>query len=414
MRLLVAMLLLIAGGHAARAGGPPSIEVDARPAETTVRVTLPRPFPGPARLLALADPPRLAVDLPGGSAARGAAAGGGLLKAVRVAQFDPQTVRLVLDLAGPADLVSARRLGPASLELRLRPAPAPAFAKRVQRGGQPLVLEPAPAAGGQAPPAALVDLAEIERLLAEEDMQLAAAAAAEASANPRRARGRRPLVVIDPGHGGRDTGAVSVHGRYEKDFTLAVALEARRAIAERGGIDVRLTRTDDRFLTLAERVRIAREAGADLFLSIHADSAPNALARGASVYTLSEVASDQEAARLARRENQADMPLGLDLSGASTETVPILVDLGKRQALNASAEFAQLLQRHLAARAIGFRSEFHRFAGFQVLRNLSVPAVLLEAGFLSNAEDSRMLFEPETRARLAEGIADAVRAWLLP
>lgn len=402
--LVLLALLSIHSVHAREAARPEraaSLAISSEGDVVVVRLALARPFEGPVRAVALTEPLRLAFDIAGAATARTEAAGAGPVQAARMAQFDPATVRLVLDLASPLALVSATRSGPSALELRLQPTSAGSYAAAVRRGRVAVALA-APA--GPQPR----ELAEIERLLAEEDRQLAAASAA------RRARGRRPLVVIDAGHGGKDTGAVSVHGRLEKDFTLAVALAARRAIEQRGGIDIRLTRADDRFLSLAERVRIAREAGADLFISIHADSAPNALARGASVYTLSELASDREAARLARRENRADLIAGVDLSDQDSEVVPILVDLGRRESMNQSAGFAQLLQQRLAARGIAFRSEFHRFAGFHVLRNLGVPAVLLESGYLSNEEDSRALFERETQERIAEGIADAVRAWLLP
>jgi N-acetylmuramoyl-L-alanine amidase len=370
------------------------------------RISVSRAPEGGLRALALTAPDRLALDIAGASAARREAPGAGRVKAARVAQFDPETVRLVFDLDAPMAIAAASLADAGTLEVRLKPVAPAAFAALARRGRQAIAL--APAAGVAPLPEAPSqrELDEVERLLATEDRQRAQ----EAARRPKRAR---PLVVIDAGHGGKDVGAISVHGRFEKDFTLAVALAARRAIERKGGVEVRLTRSDDRFLSLAERVRIAREAGADLFLSIHADSAPNREARGASVYTLSEVASDREAARLARRENRADMIAGADFSDQESDIVPILVDLGRRDSMNASAEFAQSLQARMAARGIGFRSQFHRFAGFQVLRNLGVPAVLLESGYLSNEEDSRLLFEARTQQAIADGIAEAVTAWLL-
>ncbi len=402
--LLALLLLLLGAPLAAQTARILDLVLAAEGDAVIARLALSGPPEGGMRALALRDPDRLAIDIAGAAAVRREAAGAGGVRAARAGQFDPQTVRLVFDLARPMEIVAAHQPEPHTLEVRLRPVSAAAFAALARRGRVALAPGPGAAAPPPMPPSDR-ELAEVEALLAAEDRQRAEAAARQ----PRRAK---PLVVIDAGHGGRDVGAISVHGRYEKDFTLAVARAAQRAIERRGGIEVRLTRADDRFLTLGERVRIAREAGADLFLSIHADSAPNALARGASVYTLSEVASDREAARLARRENRADMIAGADFSGQDSEVVPILLDLGKRDSMNASAGFAQLLQTHLAARGVGFRSEFHRFAGFQVLRNLGVPAVLLESGYLSNEEDSRLLFERRTQEAFAEGIADAVRAWL--
>jgi N-acetylmuramoyl-L-alanine amidase len=407
MRWLCAALLLVfampAYAQLAVAG---ALTLSSEGNDVVARLALSRPPGGQVRTLALAEPARLAVDIGGASSERREVAGAGRVRAARIAQFDPQTVRMVFDLERPMQVAAVRLVEPRLLEVRLAPATPAAFTS-LARSGRQLVTVGDAATGTPAAATTEAEMAEIEALLASEDRTRAVAAARQ----PRRAR---PLVVIDAGHGGRDVGAISVHGRYEKDFTLAVALAAERAIRRRGGIDVRLTRADDRFLTLGERVRIAREAGADLFISVHADSAPNAQARGATVYTLSEVASDREAARLARRENRADMLAGIDLTDQDSEVVPILLDLGKRESMNASAEFAQLLQARMASRGVGFRTEFHRFAGFQVLRNLGVPAVLLESGYLSNEEDSRILFERRTQTAIAEGIADAVRAWLVP
>lgn len=408
IRLLLLLLLLAAPLPAqAQLAVAGALTLAADGEAVVARLALSRPPTGPVRTLALAEPARLAVDIGGTSAQRREVAGVGRVRAARIAQFAPDTVRMVFDLDRLMRVESVRLAEPGLLEVRLLPATAAAFSALTRSGRQAVAMDDGTRPPAPAPAPSAAELAEIEALLASEDRTRAVAAA-------RQPRKTRPLVVIDAGHGGRDVGAISVHGRFEKDFTLAVALAAERAIRRRGGVEVRLTRSDDRFLTLAERVRIARDSGADLFISIHADSAPNALARGATVYTLSEVASDREAARLARRENRADMLAGVDLSDQDSEVVPILLDLGKRDSMNASAEFAQLLQSRMAARGVGFRTEFHRFAGFQVLRNLGVPAVLLESGYLSNEEDSRILFERGTQTAIAEGIADAVGAWLVP
>jgi len=227
---------------------------------------------------------------------------------------------------------------------------------------------------------------------------------------PRRAR--KAIIVIDAGHGGHDPGAPAASGGVEKDVTLAIARAAKTAIEKRARekgvpVEVRLTREDDRFVTLGNRVRLARQWRADLFISIHADSAPNPLARGASVYTLSETASDREAARVAAKENRADLIAGVDLSGEDREVASILVDLGMRDSMNASADFAQLLQTRMEPEGVLFRTQFHRFANFQVLRNLGVAAVLLETGFLSNDEDARYLFSSRGQRAIANGIGDA-------
>jgi N-acetylmuramoyl-L-alanine amidase len=227
------------------------------------------------------------------------------------------------------------------------------------------------------------------------------------------ARTRKAVVVIDAGHGGHDPGAPAATGGVEKDATLAIARAAKAAIEKRAraegvAVEVRLTRDDDRFVTLGNRVKLARQWRADLFISIHADSAPNLLARGASVYTLSETASDKEAARVAAKENRSDLIAGVDLTGEDREVTSILVDLGMRDSMNASADFAQLLQKRMEPEGVPFRTQFHRFANFQVLRNLGVAAVLLETGFLSNEEDALYLFSSRGQRAIANGVADAV------
>jgi N-acetylmuramoyl-L-alanine amidase len=224
--------------------------------------------------------------------------------------------------------------------------------------------------------------------------------------------GTKPLVVIDAGHGGKDVGAISVDGRYEKDVTLSIARLTARALEKSGKVRVKLTRNDDRFIPLGGRVTIARNARADLFISIHADSAANPQARGASVYTLSAVASDAVAARLAARENKADIIGGVNLGVEAPEVGEIMIDLSRRATTNVSVAFAETLQETLSKR-IAFRGEFHHFAGFRVLKAPDVPSVLLETGYVSNEEDVDLLFSDSGRRRIAEGIAAAIERHLV-
>ncbi len=215
----------------------------------------------------------------------------------------------------------------------------------------------------------------------------------------------RPIVVIDPGHGGRDPGAVSVSGAItEKQLTLALARELRDRLAERGRVRVALTRDSDRYLTLEERAGVARGLGASLFVSLHMDSAPNPLARGASVYSLSDVASDAEAARFAAAENAGGIGAAADGSVRS-----MLSDLALRSHMTASADLASRLVRKSAAR-VEMRPEPHRFATFHVLRRAEAPAVLFEAGYVSNADDELLLRSPEHRAALVAGLAETIEA----
>lgn len=216
----------------------------------------------------------------------------------------------------------------------------------------------------------------------------------------------RPIIVLDPGHGGRDPGAKSVSGSTnEKDLTLTFARELRDELASRGRVRVAMTRDDDRYLTLDQRAEIARRLGASAYLSLHIDSAPNPLARGATVYSLSDVASDSEAARLADKENRDE---GLS-SVADGSVRGMLSDLALREQMNSSASLAERLVRKSAGR-YQLRPEPHRFADFRVLRHAEVPAVLFEAGYISNSDDEAMLLQPERRAQIVLALAQAIEA----
>ena len=220
---------------------------------------------------------------------------------------------------------------------------------------------------------------------------------------------RLPLVVIDAGHGGHDPGAISPHsGKREKDITLALARAIRADLLASGRVRVALTRADDRFLILEERFGIARRLKADLFISVHADAAETETASGASIYTLSEVASDREAARLAARENKANIINGVNLSAHSGDVSAILLDLTQRETMNVASDFARLLQRE-ASDEVKFRTTAHRFASFIVLKAPDTPSVLFETGFISNKDDAEFLASPAGQKKVARGVRDAVQ-----
>jgi N-acetylmuramoyl-L-alanine amidase len=217
----------------------------------------------------------------------------------------------------------------------------------------------------------------------------------------------RPIVLLDPGHGGRDPGAPAVSGSTtEKMLTLAMARELRDLLAKRGRVRVALTRDGDTYLTLDQRAALAERIGARLYLSLHMDSAPNPLARGATVYSLSVVASVAEAARLAAKENAAG---GGGLSGGDGSVAAMLGDLAYREQMSASAELAARMVRKAAGR-VPLRPEPHRFAAFHVLKKAQVPAVLFEAGYISNADDEVSLTTAAGRAPIVAALADAVEA----
>jgi len=219
-----------------------------------------------------------------------------------------------------------------------------------------------------------------------------------------------PLVVIDAGHGGHDPGSSSSGGdEQEKDVALKIAKAIRDELLESGKVRVALTRSDDRFLVLQERREIARRLHADLFISVHCDSAPNPAARGASIYTLSETSSDRVAAALAARENKADVINGIDLSRENNDVSSILIDLAQRETLNTSSTFAAELQRELSP-LIGLKPTFHKFAGLMVLKAPDVPSVLLETGYISNDDDLVLLTSEEYRRKIATGVRRAVEA----
>lgn len=312
---------------------------------------------------ALASPNRIAIHLPGAEwRPTRPLRPGGLIRAL---SWSADQHRLVLALAAPA------RLGPAQAEegrlvFDLRPAPQAEFAALAQRG----------------------------RALAEGMLRSTAGL---------------PLVVLDPGHGGRDPGAIGGGGTHEKRITLAAGLELKRRLEAGGRCRVMLTRSRDVFVPLAERIDMARRREAALFVSLHADSAPGA--RGASVYTLSETASDSLSEGLARRENQADRAGGLRLPSVPPEVQRILMSLVRQETQAGSARIARLAVQELGE-SVPLLPNSHRQAGFVVLKSPDTPSMLVEMGFLSDPRDEEALKRPEYRARVAQALTRAIEGWL--
>lgn len=224
---------------------------------------------------------------------------------------------------------------------------------------------------------------------------------------------RKRLVVIDAGHGGKDPGAIGVSGAKEKTITLYTAKRLKRAFLATGRYKVVMTRERDRIVPLRERIRIARAANADLFISLHADSIHKRAIRGAAVYTLSERASDHEAARLAKRENQSDEVAGIKIKNEDRQVQKILIDLAQRDTMNESAQYATMLIKSFSLSKIETLHRTHRFAGFVVLKAPDVPAVLVELGFLSNARDELLLRNSKHRAKLAAAIVRATDSYFI-
>jgi N-acetylmuramoyl-L-alanine amidase len=328
----------------------------------------------------LADPYRVVIDLPEleWKLAQGEARETeGLVERYRFGLFRPGNARLVLDLRQPAAVRQAFVLPPQDGQgyrfvLDLEVTDRSSFMGSVSTPPTPTPAQPA-------------------------DM---------APAPEKRDDGKR-TVVIDAGHGGVDPGTISVDGSYEKDVTLAMARALRDELNKRGRYNVVLTRDRDIFIQLGQRVEIGRRAKADLFISLHADSIKDRNIRGSTIYTLSETASDKEAAALASKENRADVLAGVDLGAESNVLTEILIDLMQRETMNYSVEFANLLVPSMDERVL-MRTNPHRFAGFRVLKAPDVPSVLVEMGYLSNSHDTKFLKSQKGRQEIAGAIASAV------
>ena len=217
----------------------------------------------------------------------------------------------------------------------------------------------------------------------------------------------KKVIIIDPGHGGPDSGTIGADGVYEKDIVLATALRLRSTLLTRG-YTVHMTRDSDVAVELKQRTRIGRAFKADLFISIHADSNPDPSVSGLSIYTLSERSSDKEAAALAKKENAADALSGVDLSGDNSAVAPILIDLAQRDTMNKSSRFAEVALSDLSGVTDILPRQPHRSAGFVVLKAADMPSVLVELGYLSNAHDAPQMQLDSWRARVARAIAAAV------
>jgi N-acetylmuramoyl-L-alanine amidase len=223
----------------------------------------------------------------------------------------------------------------------------------------------------------------------------------------------RPVLVLDAGHGGIDTGTRAPGGEMEKDIVLDLAKRLRDRIEKSGKYRVVMTRTDDTFIPLAERVDIARKVQASLFVSIHADSLPHREgdAQGATVYTLSDKASDPEAAKLAEEENRADVIAGIDLKSQPDDVAGILVDLAERETKTFSLQFAHKLVAELKG-VTRLHKDPIKSAGFRVLRAPDVPSALVELGYVSNKDDLKSLTSEAWREQTAASIAKAIDAYL--
>jgi N-acetylmuramoyl-L-alanine amidase len=353
------------------------------------------------RAFTLADPYRVVLDIPQVNfqlPPEAGVTGRGLVKAFRYGLVMPGGSRIVFDLTGPAKIAKSYVLEaangqPPRLVLEL---------EQVDRTGfvQSLAVESRPELR---PALADVKEAVVATPALSETRSIAAAPAAPDG---------RPVVVIDPGHGGADNGT-QAGGESEKDLVLGFGLALRDRIEKNGKYRVVMTREDDTFIPLADRVKIARNQSAALFVSIHADALPRGEgdAQGATIYTLSDKASDAEAERLAEAENKADAIGGVNLTEEPTEVADILIDLARRETRTFSNRFARVLMGEMKTAA---RMHKHplKSAGFKVLKAPDVPSVLVELGYVSNRQDLQSLLSETWRNRTSDSMAQVIETFL--
>ena len=379
------------------------------------------------QMFLLNEPMRLVIDLPPVEwrLSDVLTQSGGVVAGYRFGRFDPKTSRLVVDLAGPARVRQSGYALPQGrkahrLVLDLERVSASTFAAEAQPWASSGAMLRAAAAAPdldvsvEKPPAGRTGQPTGTVIVPPPPPPPPAVTPVASAAAPRAAMRRsdhRKVIALDAGHGGVDPGAIGTKGTREKDITLAFAREVRRQLMATGRYRVFMTRNEDTFIRLRDRIVKARDAKADLFLSIHADSMENSKTRGASIYTLSETASDAEAAALAQRENRADIIAGINLAAENKEVVNILIDLAQRETMNHSAAFAAVLVRELGQHTLLLPNRPHRFAGFAVLKAPDVPSVLLELGYLSNRKDEMLLKRPHYRSKVAASIVRAIDAY---
>jgi N-acetylmuramoyl-L-alanine amidase len=389
----VFLAVLLAGAVLA-AGAPMAAPPDSYPVATDVRLggdetqtrfilDLSRKID--LRAFTLADPYRVIVDIPEvifKLPPKAGEGGKGLIKAFRYGLMMEGGSRIVLDVSKPVRIDKAFVMDtaagdPARLVLVLVPTDRESFLRKMALDDKTYAKPPTPS---------------------EPQVN---------NGDP------RPVLVLDPGHGGIDTGTRALTGEMEKDIVLDVAKRLRDRIEKSGKYRVLMTRTDDTFIPLAERVDIARKAQASLFVSIHADSLPHREgdAQGATVYTLSDKASDPEAAQLAEEENQADVIAGVDLKSEPHDVAGILIDLAERETKTFSLQFAHKLVAEMKGVARLHKNPL-KSAGFRVLRAPDVPSVLVELGYISNKEDLKSLMSAAWRDQTADSIAKAIDEYL--
>ena len=330
-------------------------------------------------------PRRVVVDLPSLAWPTDQPTVDGLVQKIRFGQFTADKSRLVIDAKGPVRVAKSFLLPPSSgLPHRL-------VIDLVKTGNKEFADQVA------------------KDRAAKRSANKAAPAPTPFTPMPRKQANSKPVIVLDAGHGGVDPGALGRKAR-EKSVTLNFTRELAKQLRKTGKYKVYLTRNRDIYIPLRQRVNIARKHNADLFISIHADAIKRKNVRGMSIYTLSETASDKEAAALAKKENQSDIIAGIDFADQPPEVANILIDLAQRETKNLSVKFANLVVDNARGKT-RLLDRTHRFAGFRVLKAPDVPSVLIELGFLTNRSDEKQLLSTAWRRKVAGALVNSVNGF---
>ena len=408
------------------------VEGDAAQSEQTLRVVIETRTPVTPRVTLLHDPYRLIVDMPATHWQVENVPPRGILakppaRAYRFGKPTPDMGRVVIELDAPAIPVRRFSLPPENggyrlvLDLVDRGATAFSVAAKVLSREQMPVSRPlanaSPALPAE-PLSATVDASNgaanttpVPKPAAVPKPADAASPATASTVTTPLAKPRKWVVFIDAGHGGKDPGAIGHSKTQEKHITLAAALELARQLRATGVVEPALSRDDDRYLRLRERIQLARSREADVFISLHADAAPSEKAYGLSIFTLSDTASDKEAALLARKENQADLIGGPDLAVEDPQAADELLRMFQRESMNQSTYLASAILNQIGDLPGGTKRG-HRFAGFAVLKAPDIPSVLVEMGFVTNRRDESNLKKETYRRKVVERLARAIIAYL--
>jgi len=391
-RLLTIIALCMAVAAPAWAADISDVRIGVHPDKTRMVVELSDKVP--YKVFTLSNPYRVVIDLPEvawklASSSAGKS-GSGVIGSYRFGLFQPGNSRLVVDVEKPVKLINHVLLPstarhPYRLVFDLQTTSVDKFGRAERQFTSNDWVEPPDRVAIAKPPTA-------------------------GRTSPKGLGPQKRIVVLDPGHGGPDPGALSVSGLREKEITLKVAETVKRTLERTGRYKVYLTRNEDIYVPLRKRYQLAEEAGAELFISLHADSNRDSRLRGASIYTLSENASDREAAALAAKENRSDAIAGIDLSNQSDAVASFLIELRQRQTMNESALFSEVLIGEVASNSRLLRNS-HRFAGFAVLKSPDVPSILMELGYLSNRADEKLLRSSAHHRQIASAILRATDAF---